>query len=252
MADRRMCLACGGASVAPGQSLCATCRARADGTLGYIICASAPFRDIAARRARRGAPSPSHTHPSEAPTPVSLPLLDWEAGWIDGMDALSRLLDDSSLRSPSLAAAARRMRDAGVLDSGVAGEAARGLENIQLRLSRVVDPPAPRRALGLCPECGGIVWAASGERRGECARCGAGVDAASVVSSMAARLATDTRRGLPVDIERLCAREGIRVPAATVRTWIHRGRIEADAAGMVSLAEVARILLERDDRHKGN
>lgn len=237
------CKACGARNTAPGRTLCRKCAKNTLAALDIIEVYDEPMRDIIDRRATRTSGSTVHVQANEPPEPIRLALAEryerWRRLLLDDAAAVGDVPD----HVPTLAALAQALRVGRALNSGIAGDVARHVQDIAATMERVCDPPRARIALGLCPQCGGRVWAREGDKAGECAACHAVVSASDVASELAARLATDTRRGYPSDVSRMLARGGVRCPAATIRTWVRRGVVEADATGMVSVADVAAVLV---------
>ncbi|NEG54735.1 hypothetical protein GFD21_02860 [Bifidobacterium sp. SMA15] len=59
------------------------------------------------------------------------------------------------------------------------------------------------------------------------------------------RLAHSEKKGTPKQLSRECARAGIRLPAATIRTWIHQKRLTPDQYGHVTLSSIVPLLRRR-------
>lgn len=250
MSTSDSCRSCG-AIVTGGRALCRPCMRAAVEAARTVIALDGPLDAIIRREANRTTGGGGHARPSEAPDPVRLGLLERAMAWQSDIDGISAALDGDRGRSRSLAHAARRLFASGALGSGIAADAKRALETAARGMEAACDPPAPREVVGLCPADDAPVWAAPGEQYGECAQCGARVHRTQVSDALAARIASDTRRGYPSDIRRMCAAEGVTLPAATIRTWIRRGELTRDAAGMIALADVAALLLRRDRTRRG-
>ena len=61
------------------------------------------------------------------------------------------------------------------------------------------------------------------------------------------RLAETEVTGTPAQPSRECAKAGIRLPASTIRGWIHKGKLQTDPNGRVSLSRLVPLLRERGD-----
>ncbi|PWG60871.1 hypothetical protein DF200_00430 [Bifidobacterium catulorum] len=59
------------------------------------------------------------------------------------------------------------------------------------------------------------------------------------------RLAKSDRKGTPKQLSDQCAKAGIRLPAATIRTWIHQKRLTPDPHGYVTLRDIVPLLRDR-------
>ncbi|KFI52542.1 hypothetical protein [Bifidobacterium callitrichos] len=56
---------------------------------------------------------------------------------------------------------------------------------------------------------------------------------------------TEGPKGPPKQMSGECAKAGIRLPAATIRTWIHRKRLASDEHGHVTLRDIVPLLRDR-------
>ncbi|WP_239512394.1 hypothetical protein [Bifidobacterium aerophilum] len=114
------------------------------------------------------------------------------------------------------------------------------------RVSRMVDPPATRVAFGACPFCEhGVVWGAPRDHMGECRSCGAQVNRTYVADRLLDKLAKSEKKGTPKQLSRECAKAGIRLPASTIRAWIHQKRLTPDQHGHVTLSGIVPLLRRR-------
>ena len=59
------------------------------------------------------------------------------------------------------------------------------------------------------------------------------------------RLAKSEKKGTPKQLSGECAKAGIRLPAATIRTWIHQKRLTPDPNGHVTLRDIVPLLRQR-------
>ena len=111
--------------------------------------------------------------------------------------------------------------------------------SIEAAFRRIVDPPKPRRLIGLCPVCHGKVWGGDNRTVGVCDTCHTPIPTAITRNALLARLDADTGlRDTASGLSKTLAKAGIRLPAATIRTWAKRGRITADADGRYALADI--------------
>lgn len=125
------------------------------------------------------------------------------------------------------------------------GDAAEWVNTLR-RAARMVrrladdEPHEQVVAIGACPYCRGVLMGHAGDGEGVCTQCWHRCKPAP--GGVYATLTADQRIGYPTDISRLLAALGLHVPASTIRSWIHRGRLTVDAQGMIRLADVARLL----------
>ncbi|PLS30866.1 PhnA protein [Bifidobacterium margollesii] len=111
---------------------------------------------------------------------------------------------------------------------------------------RAVDPPQTRVAFGVCPFCrNGVVWGTPRSHMDVCRSCGAEVNRTYVADRLLDRLARSEKKGTPKQMSGECAKAGIRLPAATIRTWIHRKRLTPDMNGHVTLRDIVPLLRDR-------
>ena len=114
------------------------------------------------------------------------------------------------------------------------------------KVNRAVDPPQTRVAFGACPFCpNGVVWGAPRAHMGECRSCGAEVNRTYVADRLLDRLAKSEKKGTPKQLSDQCAKAGIRLPASTIRTWIHQKRLTPDPHGYVTLRDIVPLLRDR-------
>lgn len=241
----RACAACG-ASTPPGDVLCRKCVQEGIRLAGLIRLYESAYMAIMRREATRNTSPVAHVTRSEAPAPVNEHMLERLQAWrMELTDLLLAVRPYTVLPGDMRLAtlAVRLWLSAG--NSGVAVESLNTLRRIAEGLEHACDPAKPRVAFGLCPDCGGRVWGEADADYGECAQCGNRVHRQMVGDELAARIASDTRRGYPIDIHRMLAREGVRCPASTIRSWVNRGELVRDATGMIALADVAALLRRR-------
>lgn len=114
------------------------------------------------------------------------------------------------------------------------------------KVSRMVDPPQTRVAFGACPFCAnGVVWGMSRAHMGECRTRGAEVNCTYVADRLLDKLAKSEKKGTPKLLSRECAKAGIRLPASTIRAWIHQKRLAPDQHGHVTLSDLVPLLHRR-------
>ncbi|MBT1162530.1 hypothetical protein JS541_11935 [Bifidobacterium sp. SO1] len=80
---------------------------------------------------------------------------------------------------------------------------------------------------------------------GECRSCGAQVNRTYVADRLLDKLAQSEKKGTPKQLSRECAKAGIRLPASTIRTWIHQKRLTTDQHGHVTLSGIVPLLRRR-------
>lgn len=101
---------------------------------------------------------------------------------------------------------------------------------------------------GACPACGAGVWGDPGQHMGICTGCGQQIGRWHVADALLERLAETEVTGTPAQPSRECAKAGIRLPASTIRGWIHKGKLQTDLNGRVSLSRLVPLLRERGER----
>ncbi|MGE8691814.1 hypothetical protein [Bifidobacterium bifidum] len=69
-----------------------------------------------------------------------------------------------------------------------------------------------------------------------------------VADALLEQLAETEVTGTPAQPSRECAKAGIRLPASTIRGWIHKGKLQTDPNGRVSLSRLVPLLCERGER----
>lgn len=121
----------------------------------------------------------------------------------------------------------------------------RDLHDARHRMELILDPPAPRILFGRCPRCGGTVWGGQDDDTGRCDECRMLMGRRDVTDQLLALLAESDVTGTPRELSDECARAGIRLPAATIRSWVARGHLTQDEAGEISLARLVPLLARR-------
>ena len=231
---------------APGQPLCTACRKALAADLAFCVKAYRPLMDVAAKKA---SPTPHDAGPTGtrafAPLPVSAAAWDvfrrMEALALESAAALG------VVPKTAQAALLTSRAEAEVLarQSGEPYDAAywrQAWRDVASATRRILMPaehkPAPIG--GVC-RCGGLM--ALHGRTLACRTCGAVTTTAEDRAVRASGSMTAPQgRATPAEASRVFARAGIRLPAATVRSWMHRGRLEADAEGRIDLTELYRLV----------
>ena len=94
---------------------------------------------------------------------------------------------------------------------------------------------------GQCPSCGRVIYG-HGAVRTACPDCGAHITDTTIAESTLSRIEADDRLGYPTDCSQWLLLMGVKLPAATIRTWAARGRIIRTADGRIPLASLAEPL----------
>lgn len=116
------------------------------------------------------------------------------------------------------------------------------------RVRKVLERPVPPRYVGPCSvsECTGDLYVAEGRDGGACRLCGTewtGPEQRTYVGeAMAERLMTQS------EIRRALTILGTPVPEGTIKTWVHRGRLEPVEEGLYSLVAATALAEERSAR----
>lgn len=120
------------------------------------------------------------------------------------------------------------------------------LADLDEKIRRMLNPPAPRQAMGACPHCAhGVVWAEEGAPMGRCSACGSLVQRHEVADRLLARLNKATGWMTASEYRDHLAREGIRIPTSTIRGWSHRGLIHARNDGRMPVKRLVELTRER-------
>lgn len=113
---------------------------------------------------------------------------------------------------------------------------------IRRRCDRMLNPPEnDRTAYGSCPVCGSTVYGPPAGDIGTCNKCRAIIPRSLVHAGIVERVGAAGIHGTARDLSTLLAKSGWKVPAGTIRTWGHRGRLKADNDGLYDLADVMRL-----------
>lgn len=113
---------------------------------------------------------------------------------------------------------------------------------IRRRCDRMLNPPENDRVTyGSCPVCGSAVYGPPAGDIGTCNRCRAIIPRSLVHAGIIERISSAGIHGTARDLSNLLAKSGWKIPAGTIRTWGHRGRLKADDDGLYALAEVMKL-----------
>ena len=235
----------------PGYALCATCVERLQKAISYCVDAWDPLQAIAAKKAIAvpvgGGP---HSARAFAPMPCNPEAL--EASY-----AVAAVAHESARAlgaNPTKAAAALLYCKAEAVRlarmSGEEADAAYYLsrwEDAASAARRILAPPedtARQYIGGICEECGGAMVSANNARVLVCRRCGKVVSAQKVRVRAAQAMHAPEGKATPAEAERVFAHAGVRLPSATIRSWVRRGKLEPDDGGRVELAAVYRLVAD--------
>lgn len=113
---------------------------------------------------------------------------------------------------------------------------------IRRRCDTMLNPPENDRVTyGSCPVCGSTVYGPPAGDIGTCNKCRAIIPRSLVHAGIVERVGAAGIRGTARDLSTLLAKSGWKVPAGTIRTWGHRGRLKADNDGLYALADVMKL-----------
>lgn len=248
------CMNKDGHATAPGRRLCKACEQQFKDSLALISRSASSLLAVATKQARpgreettRSAPMPSH-----APSPLR------EDAWelycqteqlmrLAAMACGYRLAASIGTSTVALAHAVLK-RPVRILTAADAATWANDINAIAERIRRTLEPAKPKTMFGTCPICGSGVWGEPNQPTGICAGCGQQVDRWNVADTLLERLAETEVTGTPAQLSRECARAGIRLPASTIRSWIHKGKLQKDQQGHISLSRLVPLLRERGER----
>ena len=115
------------------------------------------------------------------------------------------------------------------------------------RIDRMLTPPEERIAYGSCPICENTVYGPAGGEIGVCTHCRASVPRSLIRTGVIDRIKASNVTGTARELSDLLKEIGYRVPAATIRTWAHRGRLSPNDGGLYSLADVMELARRMSD-----
>lgn len=236
---------------APGYALCAACTARLQKAVSYCVDAWDPLQSIAAKKAT-AVPVGGGPHSARAFAPMPCNPQALEASY--AVAAVARESAHALGANPSKAASALLYCKAeAVRLARMSGEEADGAyyltrwEDAADAARRILAPPeeAARQFIGgICEACGGAMVSANNSRILVCRRCGKVTSARKVRVRAAQAMHAPQGKATPAEAERVFARAGVRLPSATIRSWVRRGKLEPDDGGRVELAAVYRLVAD--------
>ncbi|WP_225431549.1 hypothetical protein [Bifidobacterium platyrrhinorum] len=237
---------------AGGLNVCAGCTRRFREALGSIGVDTPALLLIAARQAGTGDTDRTGVRSRSAHAPLLIREQAWElyceTEQLIRLAALQCGCPPATRRTAGIPELVRGILkdDKPLLTAPDAREWWRDITDTARKVNRMVDPPVTRVAFGACPFCEhGVVWGEPRANMGECRTCGAQVNRTYVADRLLDRLAHSEKKGTPKQLSRECARAGIRLPAATIRTWIHQKRLTPDQYGHVTLSSIVPLLRRR-------
>lgn len=238
-------------STTPGYALCAMCVERLQKAISYCVDAWDPLQAIAAKKAA-AVPDGGGPHSARAFAPLPCNPAALEASY--AVAAVAHESAHALGANPTKAAAALLYCKAEAVRlarmSGEEADAAYYLsrwEDAAAAARRVISPPedAARQFIGgICEACGGAMVSANNGRTLVCRRCGKAASAQKVRVRAAQAMHAPQGKATPAEAERVFARGGVRLPSATIRSWVRRGKLEPDDAGRVELAAVYRLVAD--------
>jgi hypothetical protein len=237
---------------AGGLSVCAPCAKQFREAMSSLAVETPALLLIAARQAGTGENDRTGVRSRSAHAPLLVREQAWEL--YNEVEQLVRLAalqcgrPSSTRRTAGVPELVRCIlqNDRPLLAAPDTREWWRDIIEIAGKVNRMVDPPRTLVAFGACPFCEhGVVWGAPRAHMGECRSCGAQVNRTYVADRLLDKLAVSDKRGSPKQISLECAKAGIRLPAATIRTWIHQKRLASDQQGHVALSGIVPLLRRR-------
>ena len=113
---------------------------------------------------------------------------------------------------------------------------------LRRRIDTMLNPPENDRVTyGSCPVCGTTVYGPAGGDIGVCAQCRASVPRSLIRTGVIDRIKAANVTGTARELSDLLRRVGYHVPAVTIRTWAHRGRLSPNDDGLYALADVMEL-----------
>lgn len=235
----------------PGYALCATCNERLQKAISYCVDAWDPLQSIAAKKAT-AVPVGVGPHSARAFAPMPCNPAALEASY-----AVAAVAHESARAlgaNPTKAAAALLYCKAEAVRlarmSGEEADAAYYLsrwEDAAGAARRVLEPTEDRRRQyigGICEACGGAMVSTNRGRVLVCRRCGKVATAQKVRVRAAQAMRAPQGKATPAEAERVFAHAGVRLPSATIRSWVRRGKLVVDGGGRVELAAVYRLVAD--------
>lgn len=234
-----------------GLALCPACTARLQGAVRYCQQAAGPLEAIMSKQAS-ALPLEAGPHASRAFAP--LPMNEGAARALEQVEstaAESARALGAKPKTPEAAlifVAAESVRLAHM--SGEDGDASYWLTrwtDARRAAEHILEPPEHkshlRPAAGKCPACGGAMrLAATDESMAECGTCGASMPVRALRAAQVCALPVPDVMTTPAGAEKAFAKVGIKLPAATVRSWVYRGRLPQQPGGLISTLDCAKLL----------
>ena len=243
------CAANDGRPRAGGLRLCRECVGRLSRAANALALNVIPLRALALREWRHPTTGHGGTR-AFAPLPVDVTAWDALAEVEDAVRLAAAGCGCPGTFGPSDTAEVLRFMAAWVAGApeGLARreDAAawlRTLESLARKADAIVNPrPGGKQLIGACTVCGGAVWAEAGEAIGECKDCGRTQARGEVGDRLLALLSSSEVVGTAAELSRECARAGVRLPAATIRKWVERGKIRKTPDGHIALSSLVPLL----------
>lgn len=239
------------APTTPGYALCAACGERLQKAISYCVDAWDPLLDVTAKKA---VPVPvdggAHGSRAFAPLPCNAAGMEAEYAVAAVAKESAHALGARPLTTPSALLYCRAEATRLARMSGEEADAAYYLsrwEDAASAARRIISPPedTSRQFIGgICEACGGAMVSANTGRILVCRRCGKVASARKVRVRAAQAMHAPQGKATPAEAERVFARAGVRLPSATIRSWVRRGKLEPDDGGRVELAAVYRLVAD--------
>ena len=233
----------------PGYALCTACAERLQAAIAYCTNAWDPLVTIAAKKAT-AVPSDGGPRGSRAfaPAPVNEKALEvqYQVGAIamESAHALGAYPRKVPAALIYVRAEATRLARMGGEDADAAYYLGKW-EDAARAVQRIIAPPEHRATIGgICEACGGAMLTANHGQVLVCRRCGKYATAKKVRVRAARTMAAPQGKATPAEAERVFARAGVRLPSATIRSWIRRGKLAVDGDGRVGLSAVYRLVAD--------
>ena len=237
----------------PGFALCPACTTRLQAAVRYCRQGHGPLRAIAAKQAS-ALPLASGPRGSRAFAP--LPINEGAARALEQVESTAAASARALGANPTTPEAALLYVQAEAERlarmSGEESDASYWLAvwtDARRAAERILEPPEHKSRLcpaaGKCPACGGAMrLSASDETLAECSACGASMPVRELRAAQVRTLPVPDLLTTPAGAEKAFAKLGIKLPAATIRSWTYRGRLAQQAGGLISTRDCARLLAE--------
>lgn len=115
--------------------------------------------------------------------------------------------------------------------------------SVAAEMVRLTTVPDEQVVVGECPLDAAAVHAVPGDASGRCCRCWRPIPVDVASNVLLAKVARAGVWKSQMDTSRLLQLGGVRVPQATIASWVRRGKLAADEHGRVRFADVLNLAI---------